>query len=704
MSAHVPLTAGFTVLHVRNDDDAVLHARLANAPDSGRLAIRVRPGMRRLDWVTRALLGALGVDLGAAGNGRNADENLQLLPVRLAARRIGDILVEGAETLTASMLTDLVLLAAAARARLWLVTAPPVAETVTVGLADWCATEVPLADADAYWPGLVDDAGEPGPRDPAPGPVGGDPIGAAEAAEPRQLPLTDATTLLATARRQLTPAEAAWVDRRLRAAADGAADLLTDADPAQLTDPVAGWLLRRYDTAGTLTQFVTDVRGLQIAALWRGLLVQVDIPALLGTASAAPSAAARIPEVWQRLRAYRLPVRAAACALAAARLGSAAICAVTLADTATDGRTVHVDGRPVDIEAGAAEYVAEQRLLRLASGAPADAPLLTKSNGNALNDKGLARLISEVRTELGVVVTSRLVERTAPNGATTLRRWGVTVTGIGAPVPGAPDTTPSTPAPAPPGEQPPLTEAALLDVDLLRRRRVEMRLSRRDVAKHLGVTSATVNRLESGVNHGEQPLGLLQRLADLLALDLADLLPRRPAPAARPTAAEEVPAGGTADDARLVGAALHTLGVLVPAETLAYVLGWDAARLTAALTTLERVATAIGLRVHRLYNRVSLVRAADALPAEELAAVLRHDAARTGLNPVQAGLVLDALTRAVAPSAERGGRHMLARSNAEKVAAGALVGADILTTDDTGDLALHPDAAVSLLVSEREAA
>ncbi len=36
--------------------------------------------------------------------------------------------------------------------------------------------------------------------------------------------------------------------------------------------------------------------------------------------------------------------------------------------------------------------------------------------------------------------------------------------------------------------------------------------------------------------------------------------------------------------------------------------------------------------------------------------------------------------------------------DAEQVAAGALVGAGILTTDDTGDLALHPDAAVSLLV------
>jgi len=57
-----------------------------------------------------------------------------------------------------------------------------------------------------------------------------------------------------------------------------------------------------------------------------------------------------------------------------------------------------------------------------------------------------------------------------------------------------------------------------------------------------------------------------------------------------------------------------------------------------------------------------------------------------------------ALTRAVAPPSRRGGHHLLARSNADKVAAGALAGAGILTSDDVGDLRLTGDAAVSLLV------
>ncbi|MCZ2818026.1 DUF2442 domain-containing protein [Modestobacter sp. VKM Ac-2984] len=630
--------AGFTVLHVANDDDVVLRPASANDPDHGRIAVRVRPGLRRTDWLTRDLLAALGVDFTVTGAGRNGDENLQLLPVRLVAGRITDVLVAGAESLTHSTLTDLVLLAAAARARLWLVTAPPVTETVTTTLGDWCAAEVTVADTAAAWPGLLEDPNSP-PDDPAAEQV---PAPSASAVEPRQLPLVDATTLLAASRRLLTPPEATWVHRRLAAAVTDAGDQLDAAtDPGDLTGILATWLLARYDVAGTLTQFLCDVRGLQVAGLWRGLLIQVDVPALLGTASAAPSATARTPEVWQRLRAYRLPVRAAACALAAARLGSAAICALTVADVVLDGTTVTTGGSTVTIEPDAACYLAEQRLLRLASGAPPDAPLLTTSVGTQLSDKGLARLLSEARTELGVVVTSRLVERQAPDGATTLRRWGVTVTALGTPVPGTPDTTPGVMTPAARAttvDSRTAAAAPLLDVDLLRRRKMELRLSRHDIAKRLGVTTAVVGRLESGANHAEQPLGLLLRLAGLLGLDLADLLPRHRAQATPPT----VPAGQTtglgtsdegAEDVRLVGAALHALGVLVPTETLADVLGWTAERLAAAIDGLALTAPAAGLRVHRLQNRVSLIRAADALPAEALAAVLRYDAARTGLAP-----------------------------------------------------------------------
>ncbi|TFV64609.1 UNVERIFIED_ORG: hypothetical protein E4P37_12600 [Bacillus sp. AZ43] len=209
MSPTATTAAGFTVLHVVNDDDVALHPAAANDPDHGRIAVGVRPGMRRLDWLTRDLLAAVGVDFTAAGGGRNADENLQLLPVRLAVRRITDVLIVGTETLTAGMLTDLVLLAAAAQVRLWLVTAPPVTDPLRTGLADWCPAELGVADAAAAWPGLT---GSPAPR----GRASAQPLPTSTPgpAEPRRLPLVDATTLLAASRRLLSAAEADWVHQR----------------------------------------------------------------------------------------------------------------------------------------------------------------------------------------------------------------------------------------------------------------------------------------------------------------------------------------------------------------------------------------------------------------------------------------------------------------------------------------------------------
>src|SRR4051794_7897436 len=62
------------------------------------------------------------------------------------------------------MLTDLMLLAAAAGARLWVVTSPPVTESLTTTLSDWCATEVTVAEAAAQWPGLTGERTRSMPR------------------------------------------------------------------------------------------------------------------------------------------------------------------------------------------------------------------------------------------------------------------------------------------------------------------------------------------------------------------------------------------------------------------------------------------------------------------------------------------------------------------------------------------------------------
>jgi hypothetical protein len=144
------------VVHVANDDGAVLRIGDANDADAGRIAIRARPGVRRVGWLSRDLLAGLGVDFTVSGAGRNDDENLQLLPVRLAASRISDILVDDVELIPSPMVGDLAVLAAGAGIRLWLVTRPPVNQETMAALADWCAAEVGMAAVAAWWPYLLD--------------------------------------------------------------------------------------------------------------------------------------------------------------------------------------------------------------------------------------------------------------------------------------------------------------------------------------------------------------------------------------------------------------------------------------------------------------------------------------------------------------------------------------------------------------------
>lgn len=512
-------------------------------------------------------------------------------------------------------------------------------------------------------------------------------------AEPAELPLADATLLLAVAEDVLDEGEAAWVHHRLTAAvADALPVVATLQTPA--VEPVVDWLQRRYDQAGTLAQLLVDVRGLQIAGLWCGLHVQVDPIALMGTAAACPPAATRSTELWRRMRAYRMPHRGAVCALAAARLTTTELREIRMGQARDDGTTVTVAGRDIAVEPAAAEYVATQRLLRTASGAKESDPLLTDGDGKPISDKEIARILSLARIELGVVVTSRLVVRTPPSTASALARCGVTVTRIGEPAPAEPQLGP--PAAADDGDTTTgVNKPLLLDVELVRRRRTELNLTRRALARHLGdVSPAVVGRLENGGNHEELPLGLLARLAATLGVDLPTLLGGRSA--GRDTTAS---ASDQHEDARAVGAALHTLGVLVPTSDLARTLGWPAARLRGALDQLTVDARAVGLRVHRLYDRVSLVRDVDALPLEGLAAVARYSAARSGLTTTQARLVHAALVRAARPPERRGGGALLATGNADRVAAGTLINAGILAINSNGDLMLSPDTARSLLVA-----
>lgn len=63
----------------------------------------------------------------------------------------------------------------------------------------------------------------------------------------------------------------------------------------------------------------------------------------------------------------------------------------------------------------------------------------------------------------------------------------------------------------------------ILDGGLVRRRREELGLSMRALAAQLGTSGPTIARLEAGNDHDDIPLGLADRLADAISVDLPTL-------------------------------------------------------------------------------------------------------------------------------------------------------------------------------------
>lgn len=205
-----------------------------------------------------------------------------------------------------------------------------------------------------------------------------------------------------------------------------------------------------------------------------------------------------------------------------------------------------------------------------------------------------------------------------------------------------------------------------LDADLVRRRSAELGLSQRALAAAMSVTAPVLRSLDAGTNHEAFTVAQLQGLARALGVSVPDLfISDSPAPDAEIAAADP----DVAEDARTVGAALDAAEVLTPTTALAEALGWPLARVEAALEVLDAALHAAGFRLHRLYNRVSIVRAVDAADREQIRQVTRSHLARESLNLTEARLLRKVVTGGGAPKE---------LSNAETVALGVLVNAGLV--------------------------
>lgn len=236
------------------------------------------------------------------------------------------------------------------------------------------------------------------------------------------------------------------------------------------------------------------------------------------------------------------------------------------------------------------------------------------------------------------------------------------------------------------------TPTVTLARDRIRRRRLELALSERDVASHWGVSTAVVRSVEAGRVDTELALGQLAKLADILGLDLHELLDTGHTPATSEAGAD----GLSAEDVPKVGALLADVRVLVPIDGLAEALGWDLERTHRALEVLDDTLRPAGLRVHRLHHDVRLARTVTATRDTELEALWRRHFAVRSLNPAQANLLRQI----------RDGKTRLAGSkDTEKVRLPELRNAGLIRpapaeTGTTAKWELTDDVRFSLLLDE----
>lgn len=201
----------------------------------------------------------------------------------------------------------------------------------------------------------------------------------------------------------------------------------------------------------------------------------------------------------------------------------------------------------------------------------------------------------------------------------------------------------------------------ILDADLIRRRRDELRLSQRQLAAQLGVTGAVVRGLEAGTNHTTVSVGLLDQLARALAVDPGTLFAR--------TGDADETAGS---DAATLGAALRAVDTSIPVTVLADQLGWDRDRIHAAIAELAEQLPRCGMRLRHVSGRLNIERAVEPIDREQLQATVRAHLAADGLSALEARVLHQVWTGSLP-------REL---TNAEYVAIGVLANAGLIEPGD----------------------
>jgi hypothetical protein len=208
----------------------------------------------------------------------------------------------------------------------------------------------------------------------------------------------------------------------------------------------------------------------------------------------------------------------------------------------------------------------------------------------------------------------------------------------------------------------------MIDTQYVIERLSDVTASDHALARQLGITDKTVQRLRDGRNHADMTLRMLGRIGDIIGADLVVT--------AAPTdelATDEA----TPDDVMLEAALLHRRDA-IPLSALARILGWRMTRALAAADRLQRRLAGTGARLRRNRHGLAIEPRAGVLDGKSQHGLVRQRYERRGLGITAARALYDVLLGRV------DGAWSQHASYPQRVALAELINAGLVTRDADG--------------------
>lgn len=584
-----------------------------NNPDRGVVSVAgVVDRYQNAGWFARDMLVALGKPSEALGNESHCVDPWTVVPLWFTAAAVEHLIVVDAQRLGAGRVADLIGFACETGLTLWLFTHDDLRGVWTTGLSDWPVDRFDWHDAERCLPRRAQPMSSPA-------------AGPGYAFD--ELPASDLWTFRADCKRTMSTRSFAAVDHLFcHSATETAAWASSPRTRPELVERIQH-LVSEHSTLG---ERLVALRGFQVGALRGGWHVGV---AFDGFASYAGEHPGRVvhdsDERWRRLHRWWQPHRGAVCALVAAGMAPATVAALRLGDVHDD--RVDTQQGVVNIPAPARGVVRAQRLARLAEGAAesdsfvvigaaADAAAWVRDLVNDAVDAGAA-----------IPIPGDGARQRWHNSKELTARLGLKLNHLGdrallspVNVEAAVHDTSGDGASCSPG---------VVDGRILARRRLEIGLTRRLVARASGVNESVISKLESGELPPLMRAKALLRYADALGLHPAEVFSGHPPP---PEPVEPT------HDATALGALLWSCEQAVPRSAVADALGWDSIRVNRAVEALDFQLRGAGLRLLAGPGELSVVAEAAAVPPrEQVAAVVRRQHLRGAVSLHRVKLLLD---------------------------------------------------------------